>query len=218
MSAPGRVAASAAQLLSDEEVVRRVRAGDRALFEVVMRRHNQRLYRAARAILRDDAEAEDVMQHAYVQAFACLDQFDGRGRFAAWLTRIAVHEALARVRHRARELPFDGAETASVRALDPERSAVAQELRRLLEAAIDALPDAQRIVFVLRDVEGLSTSEAAVALGIREIAVRARLHRARSLLRRELRACGAASAFPFHAPRCDRVVAAVLARIRLAPA
>jgi RNA polymerase sigma-70 factor (ECF subfamily) len=199
--------------LPDDEVVRRVRSGDTALFEVVMRRHNQRLYRAVRAIVRDEAEAEDVMQHAYVQAFARLDQFDGRGGFAAWLTRIAVHEAFARLRRRARPAPFVRAQAGYAHVPDPEHAAAAAELRRLLEAAIDRLPETQRVVFVLRDVEGRSTAETARVLGIRELAVRARLHRARALLRRELRACAAPSAFPFHAPRCDRVVAAVLARL-----
>src|SRR5438128_4733511 len=145
--------------ISDEEVVQRMRAGETALFEVIMRRYNQRLYRAARAILRDDAEAEDVVQEAYVRAFAHLGQFAGRAAFGTWLTRIAVHEALARARRRGLRLPLgdEGAEgddmTAFRSATDVEKQVADLELGRLLEAAITALPDPFRTVFVLREVE-----------------------------------------------------------------
>src|SRR3954468_4465462 len=134
--------------LSDEQVVAQVLDGQTALFEVLMRRHNERLYRAARAILRDDREAEDVMQQAYVNAYTHLRQFDGRAAFATWLTRIAVHEALARARGRGRYQQLDPAveqapETVMSAASvpDPERQAIASELGGLLEAAIDRLPD-----------------------------------------------------------------------------
>ena len=177
--------------ISDEEVVRRVRAGETALFEVVMRRYNQRLYRVARAILRNDAEAEDVMQQAYVNAYRHLDQFAGLARFSTWLTRIAVHEALARSRRRGR---FDEQETVdewngdAMDALkspgpDPERQAFAGELRTLIESAIEALPEHYRAVFVMRDVEGMSTAESADCLDITEETAKTRLHRARMLLR-----------------------------------
>ncbi len=212
----------AAEPPDDEEVVRRVRAGELALFEVLMRRYNQRLYRVTRSILRDEAEVEDVMQQAYVNAYLHLGQFAGRARFATWLTRIAVHEALARVRRRGRTkevVMSDTGETeaavASVRP-DPEQEALAGELRRLLETALDALPRPARTVFVLREVEGLSTADAAASLGVSEDVVKTRLSRARAQLRRELfERAGLVrrDAFPFHAQRCDRVVAAVLARL-----
>src|SRR5438093_1123988 len=163
MDARAEIVPARASGLSDEEVVARVRRGKTALFEVIMRRYNQRLYRAARAILRDDAEAEDVMQEAYVRAFTHLDQFAGRAAFATWLTRIAVHEALARARRRGRLQPLaeEGAEgddmTAFRSAADVEKQAADRELGRLLEIAIAALPDPFRAVFVLRDVEEMST-------------------------------------------------------------
>ncbi len=214
--------------LADEEVVARVLAGDGALFEVLMRRYNQRLYRVARSILRDEAEAEDVMQQAYVQAWAHLGQFGGRARFSTWLTKIAAHEALGRVRRRARREPppdrrpraIEEDPMSDVKASDPdpEQEALHGELRRLLESAIEALPTGYRAVVVLRDVEGLSTDETAECLGLREDAVKTRLHRARALLREELyERAGVTSsqAFAFHLRRCDRLVAAVFERLAL---
>jgi RNA polymerase sigma-70 factor (ECF subfamily) len=208
--------------LTDEQVVERVLEGHTALFEVLMRRHNERIYRAARAILGDDREAEDVMQQAYVNAYAHLRQFDRRAAFATWLTRIAVHEAISRIRRRRRYEPlspetegmpdiFPGQRTA-----DPERQAFGRELGALLEAAVDGLPDGAREVFVLRQVEGLSTAETASSLGISEDTVKTRLSRARAALRRDLferAGLAAHNAFTFGHSRCDRVVAAVMARI-----
>ncbi len=212
--------------VSDEEVVARVRDGELPLFELLMRRYNQRLYRIARAILRDEQEAEDVMQHAYVNAFAHLAQFEGRARFSTWLTRIAVHEALARARRRGRLTYLDAAGAAGRQAAglpadvrpDPEQQAQAAELRVLLEAAIDALPEVYRVTFVLRDAEGLDTNEVADCLEISEAAVRTRLHRARAFLRRRIHeqtGARSASAFSFYLTRCDRVVSGVLTRLGL---
>jgi RNA polymerase sigma-70 factor (ECF subfamily) len=207
--------------LSDEQVVALVLEGQTALFEVLMRRHNERIYRAARAILRDERESEDVMQQAYVNAYAALRQFDGRAAFATWLTRIAVNEALARVRKRGRYTALDeeaaGVEDSMItQAADPERQAFARELGGLLEAAVDGLPDGQREVFMLRDVEGLSTAETAESLGVSEDVIKTRLSRARAAIRRDLytrAGLAASSAFTFQRPRCDRVVAAVMAKI-----
>lgn len=206
--------------MTDEEAVRRVRDGEAALFEIVMRRYNQRLFRVARAILRDDAEAEDVLQQGYVNAYAHLHQFAGQARFSTWLTRIVTYEALGRLRRRGRAREGTGeedmAETVAARQPDPEQQAYAGELRRALEASLDALPEAYRTVFVLRDVEGLSTAEAAECLEVSEDVVKTRLHRARALLREDLfdrAGLTAGSLFSFLAARCDRVVAAVLARI-----
>ncbi len=210
--------------LADEEVVARVLAGERELFEILMRRYNQRLFRVARGILADDAEAEDVMQDAYVRAYRHLDQFAGRARFATWLTRIAVHEALARARRRGRAVEIDGMtdlRRESIPALraaerDPERRAIDQSLRTALEAAIAELQPAYRVVLMLRDVEGLSTAATAESLGLEIPAVKTRLHRARAMLRRRLAEQAGAvrhEAFAFQGARCDRVVAAVLVRI-----
>jgi len=211
--------------LRDEDIVALVLEGQTALFEVLMRRHNERIYRAARAILRDDREAEDVMQQAYVNAYTHLRQFDGRAQFATWLTRIAIHEALARARKRGRYQSLDDENLGRIEPFsiasngappDPERQAFGRELAGLLEGAIDALPDGHREVFVLREVEGLSTAETAASLGVSVDVVKTRLSRSRAALRRELferAGMAASSAFTFQRPRCDRIVAAVMARI-----
>jgi RNA polymerase sigma-70 factor (ECF subfamily) len=216
-------------LPSDEEIVRRVRQGDVASFEIVMRRYNQRLYRLARAIVRDDAEAEDVVQQSYLNAYLHLDQFADRARFSTWLTKIAIYEALARVRRSARRSAL--AEVAQLadhvlhkfesKSPDPERQAFARELALLLEAAVDALPEIYRVVFMLREVEGLSTLETAECLDLSEDSVKTRLHRARSLLRDHLYAragMAAPDVFQFKGSRCDRVVRGVFDRLSaLAP-
>jgi RNA polymerase sigma-70 factor, ECF subfamily len=209
--------------LTDEQIVAQVIQGQTALFEVLMRRHNQRLYRAARAIVRDDREAEDVMQQAYVNAYAHLRQFDGRAKFSTWLTKIAVHEAIARARYQGRYEPLETESAGTVETsmstsvvLDPEREAFGRELGALLEAAVDDLPDGCREAFVLRQIEGLSTSETAQVLGVSDDAVKTRFSRAKAALRRDLfdrAGLAAANAFSFHQSRCDRVVAAVFARI-----
>jgi RNA polymerase sigma-70 factor (ECF subfamily) len=210
-------------LLSDEQVISRVLAGETALFEVLMRRYNERLYRAARAILRDENEAEDVMQQAYVNAYTHLRQFDGRSKFSTWLTRIAVHEALARARRRGRYLTMDLEDPSAIEfpeahdgTPDPERLAIAHELGAFLESAIDRLPDGAREVFVLRQIEGMRTDEVADALGVSEAVVKTRLSRARGALRRDLyeyAGLAAANTFRFLRPRCDRIVQGVLVRI-----
>lgn len=210
---------------TDEQVVTRVLAGESALFEIIMRRYNQRLYRVARAILRDDAEAEDVMQDAYVRAFRNLKQFEGRAQFSTWLTRIAINEALARQRRRARTEPLeeldstgDNMSLLASSAPDPEARASNAELRELLESAILNLPEHYRTILVLRDVEEMNTAETAAAVDLSEENVKVRLHRARALVRRELYArAGATSSavLQFQAPRCDRVVRNVFERLRM---
>jgi RNA polymerase sigma-70 factor, ECF subfamily len=223
------VAAAPDVSLSDTEIVRRVLAGDRACFEVLIRRHNQQVYRVARAVLKDEDEVEDVMQQAYVNAFTNLDQFEERARFSTWLIRITLNEAFRRRRGRLRLLASTrpllsdvGAEgggfkeTIASEVPDPERQAYAQELHRLLEYAVDNLPETYRLVFMLRDIEGLNTFETCQGLGLSEEAVKTRLHRARRMIRRTMSARigpTARGAFAFHASRCDRIVASVLARI-----
>ena len=208
--------------LPDEEIIQQVVDGNTALFELLMRRYNERVYRAARAIVSIEEEAEDVMQQAYVNAFTHLHQFSGAARFSTWLTKIAINEALARVRRRGRYEAFDAdashGEPLMSRdpAENPERQAFTGELRGLLEWAIDTLPPGMREVFVLRDVEGLSTAEVAEALGVSEDVVKTRLSRGRAALRRVLIQRTGATApevFRFYRPRCDRVVTHVLARI-----
>jgi len=226
MSIPVTSLEGAIGVLSDGELVARILDGEPALFEIVMRRHNQRLYRAARAILQDEAEVEDVLQQAYLNAFAHLDQFESRAQLSTWLTRIVINEATARRRRAVRRAeatllnddvdernPVDVLPTAEP---DPEHRAYAGELQRVLEEAVDTLPEPYRVVFMLRDIEGLSTSETGQGLGLGDEAVKTRLHRARALIRRavtERIGAAAAAAFPFHAPRCDRVVSFVLSRL-----
>jgi RNA polymerase sigma-70 factor (ECF subfamily) len=211
--------------MSDEELLQLVRAGDTALFEVLMRRYNQRLYRVVRSIMGKSNEIEDAIQQAYVNAFFHLDQFAERARFATWLTKIAVHEALARARRRR---PADERQSIDPKTIeppsqlpDPEQQAFAGEVAVILEAAVESLPENYRVVFMLREIEGLSTTDTAECLEINEDTVKTRLHRARGLLRDELYArAGAVSseAFQFHASRCDRIVGRVLAQIRVVPA
>ena len=208
--------------LSDEQVVADVLAGHTALFELLMRRHNERVYRAARAILRNEAEAEDVMQQSYVNAYAHLRQFNRQAQFSTWLTRIVVNESLARVREKQRYEPLDE-EQSNVEMLmkhdcsrSPEREAASEEFRALLEPAIDRLPNGAREVFMLRDVEGMSTAEVSTTLDLSEDAVKARLARARASLRHDLTertSSFAPDAFRFYRPSCNRVVARVLSRI-----
>lgn len=202
--------------LDDDEIVRRVRAGETQLFEVLMRRYNQRLFRAARAILDSDTEAEDAVQQAYLNAYRHLGRFEGRSQLSTWLTRIAIHEALAR-RRRGRDgaaADNDGA-VDGIEAIepDPEHQAYAGELRGLLESAIDRLPVGYRCVFMLREVDGISTAETAELLQVTESTVKTRLLRARRLLQQALQHVAPAEAFRFDGQRCDRMVEKVMRRL-----
>lgn len=212
----------------DATLAREIAAGDLRAFEQLMRRHNRRLFRAARSILKDDGEAEDALQEAYLQAFRAMSTFRGEARMSTWLTRIVANEAFGRLRKHARRaaiLPLHAIDDAApeVEAASeapamerPDHAMLRDELRRLLESRIDALPDAYRVVFVLRAVEDLSVEETAQSLGLSDGAVRTRFFRARALLREALardvdHAC--LDAFGFAGARCDRVVARVLARL-----
>jgi RNA polymerase sigma-70 factor, ECF subfamily len=216
------------QPLTDSEVVERVRGGERVLYELLMRRYNQRLYRVARSVVRDDAEAEDVLQDTWVKAYEHLDQFEGRSSFATWVTRIAFYEALARSRKSKRWTPVEDESGEILAAVEresqvetPEAEAMRGELGEILESAVDALPEGYRAVFVLRAVEQLSTVDTAESLGLTEEAVKTRLHRARALLRRgveERMGPALVGAYTFMGLRCDRTVARVMQRIGSATA
>jgi RNA polymerase sigma-70 factor (ECF subfamily) len=209
--------------LSDGELIERIRKGDKPLFEAVMRRYNQRLFRLARSLLRDDSEAEDVLQDAYVRGYAHLDQLEDAAKLGSWLSHIVVHECRARLRRRGRHMRLieQVGKGAPVRIVSgpvagPEEQAVNRQLGGVLAGAIDSLSLGYRVVFVLRDVEGLSTAEVARSLGISEMAVKTRLHRARASLRDELFSRIGAAALPpfsFDGARCDRIVESVLSRI-----
>ncbi|MGC4113936.1 MAG: RNA polymerase sigma factor [Myxococcales bacterium] len=205
---------------SDEEVVERVLEGNRALFEVLMRRHDQRVYRAVRGLL-PEADAEDAMQQAWLSAYAHLGEFRAEARFSTWIVRIAVHEAFARMRKGRKLAPLEEAED-EVPAMqaDPEKELGRRELAGLVERAIARLPELYRVVFMLREVEGMDTEEAAEALGVTEWVVKTRLHRARSKLQAALieeAGQAAREAFSFEAPRCNRVVNAVMEAISSQP-
>jgi RNA polymerase sigma-70 factor (ECF subfamily) len=203
--------------LSDDEIVARVRAGEHALFEILMRRHNRKVFRAVRAVLRSDDEAEDVMQHAYLRAFEHLAEYQARARFSTWLTRIAIYESFARLRRQKRvgqldEATAEGEAMADQRAT-PEQRVSDAELRVITEAAIDALPDDFRVVFVLRAVEQMSVADVADTLAIPEDTVKTRYFRARERLRKSILERldeATPAAFDFLGPRCDRIVARVL--------
>ena len=217
------------EICSDEQVVERVLKGDTLLFEVLMRRHNQRIYRAIRSIVHDDSECEEIMQESYVRAFEHLSQFEGRAMFSTWLTRIAVNEAIKRSIARGKLDPIDLEDSYGenhvmfaryANAITPESHAAGSELTTLLEESILALPVAYRSVLVLRDLEEMSTSETAKVLALSDSNVKVRLHRAHEMLRSELMeraGASSAGALLFHATRCDRVVRAVFDRLQIRP-
>ncbi|KFL37917.1 RNA polymerase sigma factor [Arenimonas donghaensis] len=223
--ASGLLHAVPVEALADAALAARAAAGDATAFEVIMRRHNRQLFRTARAIVKDDSEAEDVLQEAYLRAFRALDTFRAESRLSTWLVRITANEALGRLRRNAAEIiPLEAAmathDTEVMASLveaserGPEPLAAGSQLRRIVEQQIDRLPDAFRVVFVLRAVEELSVEEVAQALDIPEATVRTRFFRARSLLREGLaqRTDAALSdAFGFDGERCDRIVEGVLA-------
>jgi RNA polymerase sigma-70 factor (ECF subfamily) len=211
----------------DGELAARVATGDQAAFEVLMRRYNRSLFRTARAILRDDAEAEDALQEAYLQAYRTIGSYRGDAKLSTWLARVVANEALMRLRKHARRASIvplaPGVELEELHSIadesmdkEPESLARRAEMRQLLEQRIDALPGAYRAVFVLRGIEEYSVEETASILGIAEATVRSRFFRARSLLREGLASevdLAHADAFNFLGERCDRVVAGVMARL-----
>ena len=228
-----RVAEQGLEMLDDMALVERARSRDGAAVRLIMQRHNRRLYRVARSVLDDEAEAEDVVQETYTRAFTHLDSFRGEAQLSTWLTRIALNEALGRLRQRrvtvglgdidaindqgeARVIFLPSARQDS----DPEAAAARTEVRRLLERAVDDLPETFRMVFVLRDIEEMSTEETASQLGLRPETVKTRLHRARRLLRQSLDrtlSSAVADVFPCAGARCARITQAVLARLEIEP-
>jgi RNA polymerase sigma-70 factor (ECF subfamily) len=214
------------------ELMALVAAGDHDAFEVVMRAHNQILFRTARSIVKDDTEAEDVVQEAYLLAYRNAAGYRGEASLSTWLTRIVINEANGRLRKTRRraeiialvaDAEYDDSgedeamdEPDTIRPEAPEDAALRAETRKLLESRIDALPDRYRTVFVLRAVEDLSVQQTAAALDIPEATVRSHFFRARGLLREALARdldAATASAFSFDGERCNRIVAAVLARL-----
>jgi RNA polymerase sigma-70 factor (ECF subfamily) len=209
----------------DAALVDPVRRGDTTAFAALMRRYNRRLYRTARAILKDDGAAEDALQEAYVAAFNHIGEYRGDAALGTWLTRIVVNQALQALRRTRRErvvIPIDESgserveEIADVPSSTPENQALRGEMRRLIERKIDELPESYRAVFMLREVEDMTVDETAAALDIPAATVRSRLFRAKARLRESLAQemdVATQDVFGFDGARCDRIVATVLARI-----
>jgi len=219
--------------LDDAALVALVRGGQQDAFRHIMQRCNQRLFRIARSVLGEDAEAEDVLQESYLRAYRKLDTFRGESSLLTWLTSIVLNEARGRLRKRhlmvglekIDESPMDTHQIVQFPSRfgseDPAVSAARTQIRHLLEHAIDALPPAFRTVYMLREVEECSVEETATQLAIKPETVKTRLHRARRLLRRSLHGSVAASladAFPFMGVRCARVTEAVMAQLAPEPA
>ena len=215
--------------LDDADLVQRVLARDAEAFRTIMQRHNRRLYRIARSVLRNNVEAEDAVQEAYVSAFTHLASYRGESSLAAWLSRITMNEALGRLRHRRPTVDIATLEQTRAEAEiiqfplaaptdDPERTMAQRQILQLVEEATDDLPESYRLVFVTRVIEGMSVEETADLLGIKPETVKTRLHRARQLVREQLdKKIGPVlmDAFPFAGKRCERVTGAVLNRLGL---
>ena len=210
--------------LQDTELARQVAARDHAAFSVLIRRHNRMLYRAARSILKDEAEAEEAVQEAYLLAYRTIGQYHGAAKLSTWLVRIVVNEAIARLRKRNRSaalsLRLHGDPDAGAAAPEqPERCAQRAQARRILQRKIDALPDAMRTVFVLRALEEMTVEEVSEALDIPQATVRTRFFRARRLLRKAMarELYSFSEIFAFAGARCDAILATVLARLQYLP-
>ena len=221
MPAVSTAAPSAAS--GDMQLVRRALARESDAFRAIMKAHNQRLYRIARGVVRNDSEAEDIVQEAYVRAFASLGAFRGDSSLATWLSRIVINEALGRLRKRRRTVAMPEPQAEIIQfplnpSDDPERTMAQRQILKLVEQATDSLPDVYRTVFVARVIEGLSIEETADLLGVRPETVKTRLHRARALVRKALDdQIGPVllDAFPFAGRRCERLTRAVMRRLGL---
>ena len=218
-----------AALAVEDDLLARARRGEETALRSIVQQNNRRLFRLARSIVRDEHDAEDVVQESYVRAFTHLSEFRGESSLSTWLTRITLNEAYGRLRRRRATVNHDTIETAGVKEAqiipfplwssqpDPERSMAQQQINKILERAIDALPEPFRLVLVARLIEDMSIEETAELLGVRPQTVKTRLHRARALLRGDLeRQVGPllTDVFPFDGVRCQRMADAVMARLR----
>ncbi len=222
------VTAATTPLFDEQDVIARARRGDEAAVRTIVRQNNRRLFRVARSILKDDWEAEDAVQEAYVRGFSRLSEFEGRSSLSTWLTRIVVNEALGRLRKRRPSADFADVERGVVDngqlvpfplaapQLDPERAMAQSQLNNVLEKAIDALPDVYRVVLVARVIEEMSVEETAALFDLEPATVKTRLHRARALLRRELEGSVGpmlTDTYQFGGARCERMADRVIARL-----
>ncbi len=216
-------AVRATEALTDEEIISRVLSGEKQLYELIMRKYNQRLYKICRAYVRDEDMAEDVMQETYVNAYRKLDRFEGRSKFSTWLTRILINEALGQVKQQRRFAPlvlhFPGQPASTEEhhlstEPTPEEHLMNNELKEILERAVDDLPEKYRVVYMMREVEEMSVTETGECLHITESNVKVRLNRAKEMLREHIsKLYRGAELFEFNLVRCDRIVAGVMSRI-----
>jgi RNA polymerase sigma factor (sigma-70 family) len=209
---------------TDDELVEQIKAGEVALFAVLMKRHNQKLYRVARGMGVPNEECDDIIQQTYIQAYLKMPQFRGESAFTTWLTRIHINQSLMFLRKQRPSVSEDGAlegmeadalvSPTSEKPATPESEMIKRELRTVLEQAIEQLPDDHRVVYIMREVEEMSVKEIASALGITESNVKVRMHRARKLLQDQLRSyLEPSEIFEFGSSRCDTIVAQVLEAI-----
>lgn len=218
--------AATTPLFAEQDLIARASRGDEAAVRIIVRQNNRRLFRVARSILKDDWEAEDAVQEAYVRAFSRLAEFEGRSALSTWLTRIVVNEALGRLRRRRPAADFAEVEHSdngqlvpfplAAPQLDPERAMAQSQLNTVLEKAIDALPDVYRVVLVARVIEEMSVEETAQLYDLEPATVKTRLHRARALLRRELEENVGpmlTDTYQFDGVRCERMAERVIARL-----
>lgn len=208
--------------MSDSEIIRRVLGGEKELFEILMRRYNQTLYRVIRSYMTVEGDVEDAMQEAYLKAYEKLDQFKGTAAFSTWLVRIGMNEALQKIRKNKRIFFIDEHAEASGRIfllpdngqMNPEKNVIKHETRLMVEKSIDQLPEKYRVIFMLHQVEGMNNTEISAALDLTESNVKVRLYRAKKMLKEELfKQSVDVSAFEFGNCRCDRIVQFVMDRI-----
>jgi RNA polymerase sigma factor (sigma-70 family) len=212
------------QQLPDNVVVRRILAGEKELFELLLRRHNQKLYRVMRSYLRDSQDIEDAMQEAYLKTYDKLDQFRGDSTFSTWLIRIGINEALQRIKKNTKVRKLESVRTDAIdeeiiqfpdtKLMTPEKIAIGKEIKHLIEAAIDELPEKYRVIYVLKEIEGMETKELCDCLSINESNAKVRLHRAKHLMKETLlRLSSDSEIFEFGNSRCDALVNKVMPRI-----
>lgn len=206
--------------LTDEEVIGNVLNGDREQFEILLRRHNQTLFRAVRSYLKDEDEVRDTMQDTYLKAFSKLAQFERKSSFATWLVRIGINEALLRLRKEKRtrsiftEIKDEAIsifQRTGIYNMNPEKKAIQRETRDMIERAIDQLPEKYRIVYILHDIEGMDNQEIANCLGLTYSNVKVRLSRAKGLLKKNLAGISEnRNVFEFGNEKCDKLVEDVM--------
>jgi RNA polymerase sigma-70 factor (ECF subfamily) len=201
----------------DEELVKKIVTGEKQLFEIIIRRYNQRLYRIGMSILNNDLEVEEAMQAAYISAYEHLSRFEHRSRFGTWLTRIMLNECYKARRDHTRSVNIPEDSQNFINMSTPENAIASKQLQQALQNAITGLPEKYRLVFILREIEDLSIRETADVTGIQTSNVKVRLNRAKAMLRQTLNLQMKDSIYPFHLTRCDKIVSNVMTYVNPQP-